>query len=200
MEAWAAIFHHLRDSEDERLPLEGEEGLVEELGGVTKEDSLLRSFAMAMKTPGGRHDIGNPLTTPAKRLHLTNTDEEGSVPSPPDTGEQGLTALAYALAIVKGELGSKGPSCNYNTVHGGILAISEGLSAIEQAQLEVAEDQRRTREDQGRIVEALKTRREENLKLREEILRLRAELDQLQTASVEAWNKGNEAVRASALI
>ena len=37
MEVWAAIFHHLRDLEDEGLPLEGEEGLVEELGGVKKD-------------------------------------------------------------------------------------------------------------------------------------------------------------------
>ena len=152
MEAWAAIFCHLRDSEDKGLTLEGEEGLVEELGGDrfssfnnTSSDSLLRSFVTAMKTPGGRRDIGNPLTTPAKHLRLTNIDEEDLVPPPPNTVEQGLTALSYALAIVKGELGSKGPSCNYNTVHGGIRAITEGLAAFEQAQLEAAEDQRRKR-------------------------------------------------------
>jgi hypothetical protein len=152
VEAWAAIFRHLRNSEDEGLTLEGEEGLVEELGGDrfssfndTSSDSLLRSFVTAMKTPGGRRDIGNPLTTPAKCLRLTNIDEEDLVPPPPNTVEQGLTALSYALAIVKGELGSKSPSCNYNTVRGGICAITEGLAAFEQAQLEAAEDQRRKR-------------------------------------------------------
>ena len=147
MEAWAAIFRHLCDSEDQGLPLEGEEELGDELDGASEGDYLLCSFAAAMKTPGGCRDIGNPLTTPAKRLRLNDIDEEDSVrPSPP--GDKGLIALAYALAIVKGKLGSKEGDINYNTVHGGIRAVTEGLAAIEHAQLEVEEDQRKMREDQ----------------------------------------------------
>ena len=64
MEAWAANFRHLCDSEDQGLPLEGEEELGDELDGASEGDYLLCSFAAAMKTPGGCRDIGNPLTHP----------------------------------------------------------------------------------------------------------------------------------------
>ncbi|KAL3805739.1 hypothetical protein ACHAW5_003819 [Stephanodiscus triporus] len=188
VEAWAAIFRHLRDSDvkDSDPPVRGDQSANSD--GTSGGDSLLRSFATAMKTPGGRRDEFNPLATASKRLRLSNIGEEDSLQSSSPEAP-GLTALAYALAIVKGELGSKDGVTNYNTVHGGIRAVAEGLGALETEHLRVAEDQRQMREDYKRMAEEL-------FKVGTETSGIGAQLAQLQTTSAAAWNKGSEAMRA----
>ena len=72
-----------------------------------------------------------------KRLRLGDMSEEDSVSSSGLSSGRDLTTLKYALALVKGELGSKDKDPPYNTVHGGIQAIHETLSHVNQEHLKV---------------------------------------------------------------
>ncbi len=101
MEAWAAIFRHLPDMVGNG-ELEKEEGM----GAFAGAHSKLRCFAMAMKTPREREDF-NPLAMTPKRLRLGNVSEEDLVSSSGLLSGWDLMTLKYALALVKGELGSK---------------------------------------------------------------------------------------------
>jgi hypothetical protein len=122
MEAWAAIFQHLRDMMGNG-ELEKEEGMGASAGAHSK----LCRFATAMKTPREQEDF-NPLATTPKRLRLGDVSEEDSVSSLGLSSGWDLTTLKYALMLVKGELDSKDEDTSYNTVHGGIRVLNESLS------------------------------------------------------------------------
>ncbi len=121
MEAWAAIFRHLCDTVGNG-ELEKEEGMGASAGAHSK----LRRFATAMKTPREQEDF-NPLATTPKWLCLGNVSEEDPVSSSGLSSGWDLTTLKYALALVKGELGSKDEDAPYNMVHGGIRALNKSF-------------------------------------------------------------------------
>jgi len=132
LEAWAAIFRHLQDAcrareEDDAA------GLVEDEDFEEAANAGLQRFATAMKTQGGRERL-NPLMSP-KRLRVgeLEDDDGGSISS--DNLPQGprVTALKHALALIKGELGSKPPDATYNTLHGGIQGLWQSMGTLEEA-------------------------------------------------------------------
>ena len=87
-----------------------------------------------MKTPAGRERL-NPLVSPKRICSGELEDEDGrSILS--DNLPQGprVTALKHALALVKGELGSKPQNATYNTLHGGIQGLWQNLGTLEEAQ------------------------------------------------------------------
>jgi hypothetical protein len=168
MEAWLVIFCHLRDMGG-NVKAEKEEG-SESVGA----HSQLQHFATAMKTPMEWEDF-NPLGTTPKQLRLSEVGKEDSVSSSSVPQGQGLTALEYALALVKGELGSKDGDALYNTVHGGIRVVHKGLTRVEEGQRQV---------------------RAKTLTLRAEVKDWNAKVALLLTNTSAAWNMGNEALRA----
>ena len=133
LEAWAAVFRHLQDACKARDD-DDAAGLGEDEDFEEAANTALQRFASAMKTPAGRERF-NPLMSPKRfRLGEKEDDDGGSISS--DNLPQGprVTALKHALALVKGELGSRPSDARYNTLHGGIQGLWQNLGTLEDAQ------------------------------------------------------------------
>jgi hypothetical protein len=162
-EVWAAIFRHLQD--------EGKEVEFVEEGNKEfskEEDQGLCCFATTLKTPRGRGGL-NPLNSP-KHLHLQEAaDDTLSISFVGSALGPRITSLKHALALVKGELGSRAPDAPYAMVHGGIKGMWDELGDL-KAYL-------------GNYSTALDSKAKGS------------RVDKLLAKTLAAWSKGNEALR-----
>jgi hypothetical protein len=120
MEAWMAIFCHLREV--------GTRGNEE-----VREDPRPQRFATAMKTPQGRGDT-NLLNSP-NRLRMSGQDNNDSLSITSAGAWDARVAhlvLKHLLALIKGELGSQEVDALYLTVHGGLQGTWDKLRALER--------------------------------------------------------------------
>jgi hypothetical protein len=120
LDAWAAIFCHLRDAS---MAINKEVATREEDRDYfyEEEDAGLQRFTTAMNTPGRRGGVLNPLESPKRlRLEDSNPNDEASSASQAQPQGPRVTNLKHALALVKGELGMRDADATYNTVHGGL--------------------------------------------------------------------------------
>jgi hypothetical protein len=168
LDAWAAIFCHLRDASraisEEVATREGDRDYFYE-----EEDAGLQRFTTAMKTPGRWGEVLNPFASP-KRLRLEDSNPNNEAASALQAQPQGpwVTNLKHAFVLVKGELGTRDADATYTTVHGGLQGLWTGLKSLEARYNKQGETLRCCQDN----------------------------VDLLTTESKAAWGKSNKAMRA----
>ncbi len=98
----------------------------------------------------------------------SNPNDEASSASQAQPQGPQVTNLKHALALVKGELGTRDADATYNTVHGGPQGLWTGLKSLEARHNKQGETLRCCQDN----------------------------VDLLTTESKAAWGKNNEAMRA----
>jgi len=120
MEAWTTIFRHLQEVGNRG----DEEG---------RDESGLRRFATAMKTPRGW--VNTDLLNSPKRLRMTKEGDDESFTTAGSAWDPRAShlKLTHLLSLVKGKLGSRDDNASYVTVHGGLQGSWDKLRILEHA-------------------------------------------------------------------